>query len=130
MRSGQTEIEDQLREKMNLPPRSQLSERRDEVEVPPRIYTEFREGPCPKTVFFNAEFTLNRSETIRYSFPDETTPEPLSTFQIKADVGRNSVSHKRVVGVPGQKFTGWVQFELFAGKLHLTTPQHRFAVDC
>jgi hypothetical protein len=130
MRSGQTDIEDRLREKMILPARSQLLYRGDEVEVRPRIYDVQQLGPCPRTIVFDAQFTLNRRETVLYRFIDETTLALPDTQEFKADVGRNIVSLKRVIGGPGQGVSGWVQFELFAGKLHLTTDRSPFTVDC
>ena len=75
-------------------------------------------------------YAFNRRETVLYRFMDESTHALPDTQEFKADFGRNTVSLKRVVGVPGQRFSGWVQFELIAGKLHLTTGQSSFAVDC
>jgi hypothetical protein len=129
MRTGHTGLEDLLRRQLNWPIRGPIYGERADVKLWPQIYDFHERGPCPKTVVFKAEFTLNNPETIQYRFTDETLTLR-DTQEFKAEVGRNTVSLKRVLGVPGQRSTGWVQFELTAGGLHLTTGQNSFALDC
>jgi hypothetical protein len=130
-RTGQTEIANQLREQMKLPAPSPESERRDDVSMPPQVSNFVESGPCPRTVVFTAGFGLFTPEMIRYRFIDEATLALPDAQEFKAGGGWNTITLKRVIGgVPGKRVYGWVQFELIAGKLQLTSAQSTFAVDC
>jgi hypothetical protein len=129
MRTGHTGLEDLLRRQLNWEIRSPIYGEHGDVKLSPQIYDFHERGSCPKTLVFKAEFTLNNRETIQYRFTDETqTLRDMQEF--RAEAGRNTVGLKRVLGVPGQRIIGWVQFDLTAGDLHLTTGQSSFALDC
>jgi hypothetical protein len=131
VRTGQTEIANQLREQMELPAPSPVSGRLDEVAIQPRVSTFVDSGPCPRTVVITADFGLFKAETVRYRFIDEATLALPDTHEFKAGGGSNTITLKRVIGGdPGKTVYGWVQFELITGKLQLTTAQSPFAVVC
>jgi hypothetical protein len=133
MRTGHTGLEELLRRQLNWPVQNEyygFYGERGAARLSRQIYDFHERGPCPKTVVFKAEFTLNQTDTVLYRFVDETARMPPDFRQYKADAGRNTLSLKRVIGVPSQRVTGWVQFDLTAGDLRLTTEQNRFALDC
>jgi hypothetical protein len=126
MSSGQTNLEDELRKEMNLPSRSQLLEQINPVDVPPRIRQVVDPGLCPKTIVFNAEFTLNRAESVLYRFRDETTVTAPPIQRFEAQVGRNTITLKRMFR---DSASGWVEFDMFTANRALMT-ESKFTLDC
>src|SRR4051812_37887491 len=74
---------------------------------------EFYEGPCPATIRFDGNITVNGPGTVRYTFlRSDGATSPVNTLEFKSEGTRPVSTTWSLGGASRPQFSGWVSIKI------------------